>query len=642
MAEDKKKTEEGMFSFRGKQWDDALELPKDNPRRYLRAAGAAAGLFGDALAYPIEALTPQVVEDAASWAMSKAVQSPPGQYLVNLAKENPEIAKDIGALVNILGVIPAFSMVAKGGARAVPAMTKAVIENQSMVGKGKGLLKGAAKGLPPAAMDVARNMNTHQRGGVVGDLVDVYRTLTPEGREQVRSLNDIRTGQNKFIGSGIPFYPNGPISTAGEALTAIPGTIRESLSPADLALREATGMSRNSWKEMDRLVKDKDFGGLAGTESMQAQMALQSTGKMPDRLSSKSPMFQKSYYTEPLDINADLEPIKKIMFNRIPDDIAEQHMNHIRTVHRVNPEKQTNILMKRPEAQGIGREFAGASKTSAPILRGFQSGKFVKTMKNVYQTKELTPENMIELHQIGASLTTANKAKMAKAMGNKNPPKTVDLLSNILRGRKKLLNGEKLTKTEAKYLKAWDDAGIKVSTIKDQNGNVISNKDLSQIKAPEDGKINMTGSFLSSNKELGGVNYIMTTDLNNMKSFITGSDASDLFGIEGPKDASNLLIAVPTQVINHTSGSKYKLNVNRTTSKGANLMTAIDDLEAVYPELGTRNIPGGATIDALRMMQRDLMRKPVAPQGRHYGEALNNAIQQGLFYFQADTEDDEY
>lgn len=82
--------------------------------------------------------------------------------------------------------------------------------------------------------------------------------------------------------------------------------------------------------------------------------------------------------------------------------------------------------------------------------------------------------------------------------------------------------------------------------------------------------IHSTGSFLSSNKELGGVNYFLTTDIKNLKSYVTGSDKADLFDMEGGKDSVQLLITVPTQVINHNSKKAYKFDKSRMRSKTLN------------------------------------------------------------------------
>ena len=53
-----------MFEYRWDQFTKAGDKDASDPRRYLRGAGAAAGLFGDILAAPFEALTPQFVSDA--------------------------------------------------------------------------------------------------------------------------------------------------------------------------------------------------------------------------------------------------------------------------------------------------------------------------------------------------------------------------------------------------------------------------------------------------------------------------------------------------------------------------------------------------------------------------------------------------
>ena len=83
------------------------------------------------MAYPLEAITPQFVSEGIASLARSAIETKPGKYLMNLAKENPEIAKDLGALVNIIGVIPVARIATQSGTAGLKAMAKATREGKS-------------------------------------------------------------------------------------------------------------------------------------------------------------------------------------------------------------------------------------------------------------------------------------------------------------------------------------------------------------------------------------------------------------------------------------------------------------------------------------------------------------------------------
>ena len=97
-----------MFDYRLDQFMKAGDKDASDPRRYLRGAGAIAGLFGDVIAAPIEALTPQSVSDLFSQGADYLVnETDAGKAVIEFAKENPESAKDILDVLNIAGAVPA-------------------------------------------------------------------------------------------------------------------------------------------------------------------------------------------------------------------------------------------------------------------------------------------------------------------------------------------------------------------------------------------------------------------------------------------------------------------------------------------------------------------------------------------------------
>ena len=617
--------EDGLFTNRAKQLREAASLGPSNPRAYLRGVGAIAGGVGDLMAYPLEAITPQFVSEGIASVARRAIETKPGKYLMNLAKENPEIAKDLGALVNIVGVIPVARIATQSGTAGLKAMTNAIREGKSSPKQivFEGVKKAASK--PEFVSDIVRNMPTLQRGGPVGDVIDAVKGQ--------RTPKEILTGTNKFVGSGLPFYPYGLWSSVGEMIGALPYAALEAVRPSALARREDTGRSLRSRTEEKQLIKDQqkgvNLGGRSGMELMQLSMHLTTTGKLPKHMGPGTPIFDRYYKTGPLDIDVDSVGIKGSAFKGIPDNIAERHLHHIRNAHNLNPNKKTNVLIKRPERDGIGMEFVGAKTTTAPILRGFNNGSLLKIYKEVHGNK-VDPKGMIEITQLMNGLSDKNLKKLGDALGQNTPTRT-NAFKFLLKARKKKQSGEKLSRevddgegglktiisTEGKYLNAWEEIGNPLATIKDTNGNIISNSNLADIVIPDDGLIHSTGSFLSSNKELGGVNYFLTTDIKNLKSYVTGSDKADLFDMEGGKDSTQLIITVPTQVINHTSTKKYKFDKSRirSTHKKTDLKFQ----------------------KKMSEQRRGIEDTKFTPKLRHYKEALSNQAQLGATFLQTDS-----
>jgi|TARA_R100000458_G_scaffold57213_1_gene63072 hypothetical protein len=602
--------ENGLFTNRAKQLREATALGFSNPRAYLRGAGAIAGGIGDLMAYPLEAITPQFVSEGIASLARSAVETEPGRYLMNLARENPEIAKDLGALINIVGVVPVARIATQSGTAGLKAMTNAIREgkNPKQI-VSEGVKKAASR--PEFVSDIVVNMPVLQRGGPVGDVIDAVKGQ--------RTPKEILTGTNKFVGSGLPFYPYGLLSSGGEVLGALPYAALEAVRPSALARREETGRSLRSRTEEKQLIKDQqkgvNLGGRAGMELMQLSMHLTTTGKLPKQMGPGTPIFDHYYKTAPLDIDVDSAGIKGSAFKGVPDNIAERHINHIKNIHNLNPNKKTNVLIKRPERDGIGMEFAGAKTTTAPILRGFNNGSLINKYKRVYG-KNVDPKGMVEITQLMNGLSNKNLKKLEDILNQKKVSRS-KTFEYLLSARKKTQEGKTLSSVERKYLDAWEEIGNPLATVKDTNGNIISNSNLADIVIPDDGLIHSTGSFLSSNKELGGVNYFLTTDIKNLKSYVTGSDKADLFDMEGGKDSTQLIITVPTQVINHTSTKKYKFDKSymRSTHKKTDLKLKKKMLQ----------------------QRRDIEDTKFTPKLKHYKEALSNQAQLGATFLQTDS-----
>ena len=89
----------------------------------LRAVGDAAGLFGDAVAPIAAAVTPQWVEDGIASMIQTGMNTEQGQAALKWLEANPEAAKDLGALGNVVSTLP-VATAGKMGAEAIERTVK--------------------------------------------------------------------------------------------------------------------------------------------------------------------------------------------------------------------------------------------------------------------------------------------------------------------------------------------------------------------------------------------------------------------------------------------------------------------------------------------------------------------------------------
>tara|TARA_R110000787_G_scaffold23343_3_gene66902 strand:+ start:5365 stop:7371 length:2007 start_codon:yes stop_codon:yes gene_type:complete len=654
-----------QYDYRTKQFDAATDLGPQDPRAYLRGAGAVAGGLGDLAAAPFEALTPAFVEEAIGEGAQWVLETKLGQYGQQLAKDNPEAAKDLGAAVNILGVIPLVRLLSKSGIGAI----KGAASSPKGSSAKQRVRDTAFGGLPDFASDLARNMNTHVRGGMLGDAWDVAKKGKPaKAGDKRRSLEEIASGRNKYLGSGINFYtPAAPLAVAGEALNAVPGTLRESLSPSRLARREETGYANNFWTEAEKLNKDKDVSGLAGAELMQQQMS-QGIDKIQPKLRPHgSPLEIDQRQGKPLDMHTEGDAIKKVAMKGMNKDVADKHLEHIKSIWGISSDESTKVLTMRPGKSGVAMESSGSASTGSPLLQKWENGSLLKNYENIVGYKNLTPQDRIESTQIAGAITKKNVGKLKKhfekekygeLIGSKprkysafqRIKKSVqmeksgvvpneELMKVLLTARHKDSIGETLSKKEQKYLRGWEAIGNPIMQVKDYNGNVVSNVSKRDIKAPDGDYITGTGSYLSRDKEKGGVNFIWTTDLKKNETDLTTSDASDLAGYKGPEGSDNIVVVVPGQKIRHTQrGSSKAVKKNWGVNNKITNEQWKRSMDALSEAVG---YPVKTTWGTEKSTHRNILKntKPtVLP--KHRKQALSNLMQQGLFATQVDNREE--
>ena len=622
----------GLWDNREKQFNKVFNSPENNmASKALLGAGIAAGSVGDVTAIPLEAL---LNVTGATPYLAKGVQSAMehniGKWLIQLAKDNPRTAEHMGAIANIVGIMPLAKIVQGVGVSGLKAAATSLEKGQGLP---TAAFSGAGAGLTalPLVGTVTRNMNTLQRGGFLGDVKDLTtlaqsrmapKTLTKNQKLNTRTLKQIVTGRNKTTSSGFNFYgPNRKTAFVGEALTGLFPALRQSFSPSALAIERVTGRTLGGRQEIKKLILDENLSGRAGSEAMQLQMHLQKTGNLPSGISKDSPIFNSVYVTAPFNIVDDVV-MKSSLYKHVPDNIAKYQMNHIRNVAwNFDPDIKTNVLVKRPEANSIGMEFAGAKSNSHAMLRNFQNGKMLESYKKLHNTKDISDTGMIEITQIASALDKSNILQFKKSLKNikikSDQLTSMEIFNEVLNARRKRHLGIELNNKESIYLNNWEKLKKPYGTVKDSNNNIISNSDISKITIPDDGIIHTIGTFLSANKELGGVNFIASTDLKTRKIFVGGSDASDLFGMT-EKGADQLLVAIPPSVINLKKQGKYKADFKASRSIDKKTLAKLN-------------------LDK-RQQRLDLEKLNITPSFEDYNQVIKNIGKTGAVSGQTDTD----
>ena len=634
-------TKPNMFDYRLGQIKKASERDYSDPRLYSRIAGASAGLFGDLLAWPVEKavgiITPDVVKDAFNKGVNWVVnETDAGKAVIKLAKDNPEYAKDILDGLNIAGAIPVLKIFAKAGTKGIQ---KALQQSGGVKPRAKAGTEGAigSSSFPRA---VVRNMPTLQSGGMFGTGIDLYKNLRnrvkpydSKTKASIRSLEEIASGTGKTSLTGANFYRYPKIlSTGGEAIGALIPALRELTSAKALANLEAKGISQNAIK--NELRNTDTPLAQTGSVTMQNQIHKQHGNPTPPLMKDNSPYMINARLGEFDLFDEKLIPeIKKVMFKGVPDEIATRHINHIKAVHPLDPNKPAILAVKPPKTNAVGREAVGAER-GHHFIRSLTQGDLMEVYQKSYGVKEIDPRGMVELTQISMGMTKEVAKDMSKILGVKSSNQK-KLINTLINARAKINTNSRvpLTKRETNVLNAWEKLESPVGTVKDASGKIVSNKNFWDIPEIKGDTLTTSGSYLSKSKELGGVNFILTHSLKRKRSYTTTSDGSDLFGIGGgPPNSPSLIVGIPTQEIIHgskntvtlKSGKELPMRVNKERLDQKRVNQKKQEQQGLKDLQKETGIPIKKGESPLAYHRRVLKAYKVRPKSRHYRQALAN------------------
>jgi hypothetical protein len=385
------------------------------------------------------------------------------------------------------------------------------------------------------------------------------------------------------------FYRNpikGAMNFAKEYGKAVAPAIKESIDPTAVAQRRVLGIS-------DRKIDDwaSDVGKDADLTAISISRQLPNT---------ENTLLENSIVAlKYLDSRIPKEDTARLATGigngfrttgEIPESIVNRALRHLTDgPHIKNPKTSYEYQIKDPSSgKNIGYlETTGVAKAGSSAvraMRGKSTDTYLELVNNLRKSTggkpkaKLDSQGMVEYLQIASTLD-GNAFQAMKKLGAGDQPSV--MLDTLLRARAKKNAGRNLGKGEKKVLDSFnnllDTKVIKMGRITDEAGNVVSNRNLTEIKQPE-GYLVTQQSYSSRQQELGGVNTFLVVDPNTEKMYTMLSDGHDMFGLN-PVGGTGLITASPIIESSYKTGSKYNNKQIKTSATKRKTNRAIKDTE---------------------------------------------------------------
>ena len=400
-----------------------------------------------------------------------------------------------------------------------------------------------------------------------------------------RTAENMPTHIENFY-SGNPVAPY--VSFGKEFSKAVPSAIAESTSATQRANKRVLGVSPTKMKD---IVGDKGDGADLTAISIQRQLP-----NTQNTLLEKSPIAL-SY----LDSRIPRENVAQLAKGigsgfraegSVPDVVIQRATNHLTNGPHVTKPKQTyEYQIKDPAAaSNLGYvESVAAAKTGAPItraLRGKVTDTYLSTINNIRKTQgekaltQLSSKNMVEFMQVSSTLDkTAMTALKSKGVTGQDS----EVVKRVLTARAKQAAGKPLKEKQEKLLTTFneliDSGKIKFAKVSDEAGNSVGSRNLNDVKRPE-GHLFTQQSFVSRQKELGGMNVFVAIDPETQKMYTMLSDGHDIFG-QTPVGGTHLITTFPLIESSYKTGSKWSNKQIKTRNTKENSALAVKEVESV-------------------------------------------------------------
>lgn len=358
----------------------------------------------------------------------------------------------------------------------------------------------------------------------------------------------------------------GKVNFVKEYAKAVPTTIRESIDPVEVARRREFGISKVKAEEglMGKVGKDSEYTAI----SMNTQIPQQGVDNALERS-----VVGLSYLDRGIPID-EVDRIKSGIgtgfrmegAEAIPESIINRATNHLtRGSHVKNRDSiDYEFQIKDPSTKGGDgyKEAVGSGKSAGAMvirsLRGSANQKYLARLNKITGSDKtkLIGRDMVEFMQISSTLD-ADVIRKLKSRGVKGQPN--EILNDLLAARLKIQAGQEVKGAQKKIVEEFDKLlrtrQIKLSAVKDEAGNVVSNANINNIREP-DGYLVTQQAYNSRQKELGGVNAFVAVDPETEKMYAMLSDGHDIMGMN-PVGGKGLITAQPIIVSSIKQGAKY-------------------------------------------------------------------------------------
>ena len=549
---------------------ETVERGRTAPEVALSALGETGSMVGDVLNMPLEALG---VNELVGQATEAALSTPTGQAAMQKVQEvqqaYPRASENVGNLFGALNIVPGMQAPRVAG---------------------------------QATNKLMRNVDTMVEGGPLKKIETAL--ASPRLEKPLQKIGMPNLGQkaeNLFS-----FYgPLPPLSFAGEALQAIPGTIREVFSPTARANERAKGVSQRRVEEVTGPSSsggDLDIGSAYAGENIYRQMGR----NVDETLIATIPMTAKN--TRLVDSEWNEANVRREIFeplDEVPLEVQDRAINHVRAVHGAGD--NTNIVVREPQTQGFTKEGKGSAGRGPAAIRTLTSKNTVNAYaKSLGKTvDELSADDIAEI------------AKASFIINNKR------LLNAITKEFPELKNNQQAI--VQRYLKG----NVRKREGRDFPANSSEKKILDFLdKSFEEfgGKISKDGDFIylsqgyhSEMKDLGGVNQFIAIDTKTKEIYTLISDRHDMFGLD-PVGGRGLITLGTMEKVRLGGGYDADINALKKEQRQARVQQREKDAVAKTEEL--TGIKRKKNESATEYSKRVLRDSKFSPEARDYLESL--------------------
>jgi len=550
---------------------ETAERGRTVPEVALAGLGETGSMVGDVLNMPLEALG---VNELVGQATEAALSTPTGQAAMQKVQEvqqaYPRASENVGNLFGALNIIPGMQAPRVAG---------------------------------QAANKVMRNVDTMVEGGPLKKIETAL--ASPRLEKPLQKIGMPNLGQkaeNLFS-----FYgPVPPLSFAGEALQAIPGTVREIFSPTARANERAKGVSQRRVDEVTGPESSKgglDVGSVYAGENIYRQ-----TGRNVDEtLIATLPMTAKN--TRLVDSEWNEANVRREIFeplDEVPLEVQDRALNHVKAVHRAD-NGNTNIVVREPQTQGFTKEGKGSAGRGPAAIRTLTSKNTVNAYaKSLGKTvDELSADDIAEIAK--ASFIINNK-RLLNAITKEFPELKNNqqaIVQRYLKGNVRKREGRNFpaNSSEKKILDFLDNS------FEEFGGKVSKEGDF----------IYLSQGYHSEMKDLGGVNQFIAIDTKNKEIYTLISDRHDMFG-KDPVGGSGLVTLGTMEKVK--LGGGFDSTVDRLKKEKRHERIQQREKEAVAKTEELTGIKRNKNESATDYSKRVLRDSKFTPEARDYLESL--------------------